>query len=139
MIEVTETVNIPDGELEWSYARSGGPGGQNVNKVSSKAVLRWSMAASTAIADDVKTRLRATFPSRVTADGDVVISSQQYRDQERNREACVTKLVEMVRQVLVRPRPRRLTRPTKGSKERRLAEKKRRSQQKQARRGTLDN
>jgi ribosome-associated protein len=96
------------------------------------------MAASAAVADDVKARLREAFPSRVTADGDVVISSQEYRDQERNREACVTKLVEMVRRALVRPRPRRPTRPTKGSKKRRLAEKKRRSEQKQARRGTID-
>ena len=69
MIEVTERVRIPDGELEWTYARSGGPGGQNVNKVSSKAVLRWAMAASPAVPDDVKARIRSAFPSRVTAEG----------------------------------------------------------------------
>jgi ribosome-associated protein len=134
MIEVTDAVRIPDGELAWSYARSGGPGGQNVNKVASKAVLRWAMAASPSVPGDVKARIRAAFPSRVTSDGDVVIASQEYRDQERNREACAGKLADMIRQALVRPKARRPTRPTKGSKERRLADKRKRSEQKGARR-----
>lgn len=135
MLEVTDTIRIPDEELEWSYARSGGPGGQNVNKVSSKAVLRWAMAASRAVGPDVKARLRSAYPSRVTADGDVVISSQEFRDQERNREASTAKLVEMVRKALERPKARRPTRPTKGSKERRLTEKRQRSERKNDRRG----
>ena len=134
MIEVTNAVQIPDDELVWTYARSGGPGGQNVNKVASKAVLRWAMASSPSVPGEVKTRIRVAFPSRVTTDGDVVIASQEFRDQERNREACAGKLADMIRQALVRPKVRRPTRPTKGSKERRLADKRKRSEQKGTRR-----
>src|SRR5947209_1236573 len=106
---VTDAITIPESEFDWSYARSGGPGGQNVNKVSSKAVLRWAMAASPAVPEDVKARLRSTFPSRVTAEGDVVISSQEHRDQERNRAACEAKLADMLRKAMTRPKPRRAT------------------------------
>ena len=98
MLVVTELICIPDDELEWSYARSSGPGGQNVNKVASKAVLRWKAAGTAAaIPDPARARMRARFPSRFTADGDVLIQSQKYRDQERNREDCLTKLTEMIR------------------------------------------
>src|SRR5690349_8317050 len=104
MIEVNERIAIPDEELEWSFARSGGPGGQNVNKVSSKAVLRWRAAASTApIPEPAWDRMKARFPSRFTGDGDVLVSSQEYRDQERNRQACGEKLAEMIRAALVEP------------------------------------
>jgi ribosome-associated protein len=134
VIEVTDRVRIPDEELEWSYARSGGPGGQNVNKVSSKAILRWAMAASASVGEEVKARIRAAFPSRVTSDGSVVIASQEFRDQDRNREACATKLVEMIRRGLVSPKPRHPTRPTRGSKERRLAAKREQAERKGRRR-----
>jgi ribosome-associated protein len=134
MFEVTDTVRIPDEELDWSYARSGGPGGQNVNKVSSKAVLRWAMAGSAAVGEAVKARIRSAYPSRVTAEGDVVIASQEFRDRERNRAACAEKLVAIIRKGLEKPKVRRPTRPTKGSKERRLAAKRRRAERKGDRR-----
>ena len=106
MLIVTERVQIPSDELDWSFVRSGGPGGQNVNKVASKAVLRWKTTGSTAaIPEPAYARMRARFPSRFTAGGDVLIQSQQYRDQERNRADCLTKLVEMIRGAPAEPRP----------------------------------
>jgi ribosome-associated protein len=130
MLEVDATIAIPLEEFIWTYARSGGPGGQNVNKVESKAVLRWPMAASDRIEARVKARIRELFPSRVTDAGELVISSQEHRDRERNRDACLTKLAELIRRAAERPIPRRATKPTKGSKLRRLNAKKRESNRK---------
>jgi len=115
---------IPETELDWSYARAGGPGGQNVNKVSSKAVLRWNMAASSALTDFVKGRVKKLFPSRVTLEGEVLIASQEHRDQERNRESCREKLAEMLKAASTIPKPRLRTKASKASKGRRLAAKK---------------
>src|SRR5437762_5770948 len=135
MLAVTESILIPDEELEWSFARSGGPGGQNVNKVASKAVLRWRAAASAApIPPEAWARMRARFPSRFTTDGDVVVSSQATRDQDRNRQDCEGKLAEMVRAALVAPTPRKKTKPGRAAKRRRLADKRKQSQKKQGRR-----
>ncbi|HVL11722.1 MAG TPA: alternative ribosome rescue aminoacyl-tRNA hydrolase ArfB [Gemmata sp.] len=139
MFVVTDRVRIPDEELEWTYARSGGPGGQNVNKVASKAQLRWRASATAAdIPGPARERMRARHPGRFTAEGDVVIQSQAYRDQERNREECLGKLADMIRTALVEPKPRKATKPTKGSQRRRLADKKRQSAKKQNRRAGGD-
>jgi ribosome-associated protein len=139
VIQVNETLALPDEELDWSYARSGGPGGQNVNKVSSKAVLRWTACRTTApIPLAAWARMKARFPSRFTVDGDVVISSQEYRDQERNREACREKLAEMVRVSLVEPTPRKKVKPSKAAKRRRVEDKRRQSAKKQGRRAGGD-
>ncbi|HJZ56277.1 MAG TPA: alternative ribosome rescue aminoacyl-tRNA hydrolase ArfB [Gemmataceae bacterium] len=139
MIQVNEALSIPDDELVWSYARSGGPGGQNVNKVSSKAVLRWKAAASAApIPLPAWDRMKARFPSRFTVEGDVVISSQATRDQDRNRLDCEAKLAEMVRAALVEPKPRKKSKPGKAAKRRRVADKRRQSAKKQARRSPGD-
>jgi ribosome-associated protein len=135
MIVVDERIWISEDELEWSFARSGGPGGQNVNKVASKAVLRWKVMASPSVAPDVKARLVSQQRNRVTSDGDLIVVSQRYRDQERNRQDCVEKLVAMLRQALFVPKKRRPTKPTAGSKRRRLEDKKRRGAVKRERGG----
>ena len=135
MLEITDRVAIPDEELEWTFARSGGPGEQNVNKVASKAQLRWRAAATAApVPPAAFERMRATFPSRFTTEGDVLVSSQQYRDQERNKEECLVKLAEMVRAALVEPTVRKKTKVSKGAKKRRVADKRRDSAKKQQRR-----
>ncbi len=137
MLDVTDLVRIPEEELEWSYARAGGPGGQNVNKVASKAILRWKMTSTTAsISEPVRARMRSRFPSRFTTDGDVIIQSQRYRDQERNREDCLQKLIEMIQLACVEPTPRKATKPTKGSQRRRLDDKRRQADKKKHRRAS---
>lgn len=127
MLEIVPGLNLPETELDWSYARAGGPGGQNVNKVSSKAVLRWNFAASLSIPPEVKLRFQELFPTRITTEGEVVISSQEFRDQERNRDACTQKLLELLRKSTIRPKSRKKTKPSKGSQRRRLEDKKRQS------------
>lgn len=128
------SLTIPDEELQFSFARSGGPGGQNVNKVASKAVLHWDLAANTSLPPEVKERLRAREANRLTAEGVLVIQSQRYRDQPRNVEDCREKLREMVLLALPVPRRRKRTRPTRSSGERRLADKRQQSQRKARRR-----
>jgi ribosome-associated protein len=134
MLEVNDRIRIPDDEFSWMFVRSSGPGGQNVNKVASKAVLRWNVNASPSVPDDVKARLGQQQRRRITGDGDLLLTSQRYRDQERNRLDCLEKLTEMLRAATVIPKARRKTKPSRGAKERRLAEKRRRSGRKAERR-----
>jgi ribosome-associated protein len=133
-MHINADLRIPEDELEWTYVRSGGPGGQNVNKVASKAVLRWNVAASRSLPEDVKARLRALQANRITAEGDLVLTSQRFRDQERNRQDCLDKLRQMIAQAAARPKARRKTKPTRGSQEARLRAKKRRAATKAGRR-----
>jgi len=127
MLNVNAMIAIPDDEFQWSYARAGGPGGQNVNKVSSKAVLRWNVAGTPSLPAHVKARLISLNQKRMTTTGDLLITGQRFRDQERNRQDCLEKLAEMIRNAATLPKARRATKPTKGSHRRRLADKKRRS------------
>jgi len=138
MLQVTDTIAIPDEEFVWTYARSGGPGGQNVNKVASKAILRWNLDASQCVSDEVKAKLRSAHPAHATIEGEFLVTSQKYRDQERNREECRTKLAAMVRRAATPPKPRRPTKPSKGSKQRRLAAKKHSATRKANRRVSED-
>jgi ribosome-associated protein len=133
-MEVTHAIQIPDEELHFSYARSGGPGGQNVNKVASKAVLHWNLAGNTSLPPGVKERLRVQQANRVTTEGELVIQSQRYRDQGKNLEDCLAKLREMVLHALHTPKPRKATKPSRGSKERRLVTKKQQARRKEGRR-----
>jgi ribosome-associated protein len=134
MLHVNHDIQIPDEELHFSFARSGGPGGQNVNKVASKAVLHWSLAANASVPEHVKTRLRSLQRNRITAEDEIVIQSQRYRDQERNRLDCLDKLREFILQASTLPKARHATKPTRGSRERRLRAKKHRAARKTDRR-----
>src|SRR5690348_4094343 len=96
MLDVNDRIHIPDDEFHWAFARSGGPGGQNVNKVASKAVLHWNVAASPSLPPDVKERFRAQQHRRINAEGELVLSSERYRDQPRNVEDCLEKLRSMI-------------------------------------------
>lgn len=137
MLFITPTLQIPDDEFTWSFARSGGPGGQNVNKVASKAVLRWNIAATAVLPPDVKNRLRLQQKRFFTQDGELIITSQLTRDQDRNRDDCLEKLRSIILQALVVPKARKKTKPSRGSKRRRLQDKKRRAEVKQGRRGPV--
>jgi ribosome-associated protein len=125
---------IPKRELDFSFARSSGPGGQNVNKTETKATLRWAVAQSSALPADVRARFMRTFATRITTQGELVLSSQRHRDRLRNIDDCLEKLAAMLRQVATPRRKRRPTRPSRGAVERRITEKKRRSGAKRERR-----
>ena len=122
-LEVTARVRIPAWEIRLSYAASGGPGGQNVNKVASKAVLHWSPASSSALSPAEKAYAIPRLRPKVSTDGELVLSADRNRDQPRNVEDVLARLVEVLREALHRDPPRRKSRPTKGSKERRLTAK----------------
>jgi ribosome-associated protein len=124
---------IPRRELTFTFARAGGPGGQNVNKVSSKVLLRWNPSATTSLPEDVKARLLAMLRGRLTNEGDLLITSQRYRDQARNIEDCVEKLHALLQQAARPPKQRKKTKPTRASKKRNIETKRRRAKVKAGR------
>jgi len=137
MLTITSTLTIPDDDLRFTFSRSSGPGGQNVNKVNSKATLHFSVRNSASLPPGVRERFVQKFGSRLTNEGDVVITSQESRDQPKNIDSCLEKLRGMILEVLHPPKKRRATKPTKGSKRRRVEAKKRRSQVKEGRKGSF--
>ena len=138
VVVINQRVAIPVGELRYAFARSGGPGGQNVNKVASKAEVRWTPAESSALSPDDRAWLLTKLGGKLTTDGELIVVSEKTRDQIVNRADATEKLVALVREALVRPKPRRATKPSRGAKERRLGEKKRRAEIKSGRRQRAD-
>jgi len=124
MLKVTDTILIPYEEFDISYARSGGPGGQNVNKRETKAVLSWNPRESPSLPESVRARFLDLYSGRISEDGHMVIASDEHRSQEMNLKNCYEKLYKMILAIAVPPKIRRPTKPTKGSKTRRLNEKK---------------
>jgi ribosome-associated protein len=127
MIRITDRISIEESELEERFVRASGPGGQNVNKLSSAVQLRFDVRRSPSLTADVRTRLERMAGRRLTRDGAIVLMAQRHRTQERNRQDARDRLIELIQRASVAPTPRRPTRPTRGSKERRLATKKNRS------------
>ncbi len=131
-IQVSEKLEIPEDELQWSFARSGGPGGQNVNKVNSKATLRWTPGGDT-LPVPVWNRFKIHAKRFLTTEGQVVIQSQEHRDQAQNIESCRRKLRELLRASLKPPKRRIASQPTRASRRRRLDAKRRQSEKKKSR------
>ncbi len=132
-LQVDDTVAIPMDEFQFETSRSGGPGGQNVNKVNSKVQLRWTPATSPSLPEPAKTRLLHLVASRLTKEGELLIASTRTRDQGQNLDDCLDKLRVILLDALNPPKPRRATRPTRASKVRRVEAKQRRSATKRGR------
>ena len=133
MLKITETIAIPFDEIEMETSRSGGPGGQNVNKVASKVQIRWKPALSPSLPEPVRARLLAAVGSRLTKEGELLLVSSRTRDQGKNLEDCREKLRLLILAAVKPPKVRRPTKPTHGSQLRRLESKGKRSEAKKDR------
>jgi len=126
MIPIANRIELDENELEFSFIRASGPGGQNVNKVSTAVRLRFDVRHSPSLPDGVRSRLIRLAGRRVTEQGELIVTAQNHRSQERNRQEALEKLVDLIKRAAVPPVPRRPTRPTAGSRKRRLESKIRR-------------
>jgi ribosome-associated protein len=133
MIPIDDTLAIPDEEVTFATSRSGGPGGQNVNKLETRVTLRFDLAGSPSLSEEQKARLRERLATRITKDGVLQVSSQKHRSQGANRDAAVERFAELLRENLREEPPRKKTRPSRAAKTRRLDEKRRQSQRKRER------
>jgi ribosome-associated protein len=132
-IIINDMVTIPSSELQYTASRSSGPGGQHVNKTDSRIQVRWNVPSTSALSDFLKQRVMKALATRLTDDGDLLLASDSNRSQRRNRDDVTQRLAALVREALVPPKPRRKTKPTRASRQKRLDEKKKRSDVKRQR------
>jgi ribosome-associated protein len=132
-LSVTPGVEIPDSDVALSFVRSSGPGGQNVNKVASAVQLRFDLQRSSALAPEVKARLRALSGRRLTSEGAILIIARNHRTQESNRREAEARLTDLIKRALIPPKPRKATKPTRAARERRLEQKTQRRRTKRLR------
>ena len=134
MISITPTIAIDESEIKLEFIRASGPGGQNVNKVATAVLLRFNIYRSPALTAGMRVRLIRLAGKRVAEDGTLIIKAQRYRTQERNRQDALDRLIKMIRKAIQKPKPRRKTRPSQASRQRRLADKRHRGATKRLRR-----
>ncbi len=133
MIEITPEILIDEGELNWDFVRSSGPGGQKVNKVSTAVQLRFDVIRSPSLSEEVREKLLRLGGRRVTNEGVLIISARKFRTQERNRQDALERLIELIREAAIKPKARRSTKPSKASKTRRRDDKRQQSAKKRLR------